>query len=176
MLSNAAYTSLNRAIQALQASATASDIVYVISEWVSKYSELMVKDPYSNFGFDLIGRVAGNVHRYAPVELDDQGIERIKKSFARIRKSNDAGIAQCVRDLMEELLAPEVDATCMTCGEDFMQGFASERTSRLILQCVRGGHIQFGDGLDAAGESLRFLTADELPAINFHLTCSLTHT
>ena len=165
MLSNIAFSSLNRAVQTLNASATASDVVYVISEWVSGNSRLMATEPYSNFGFDLIGRVAGHVDRYAPIGLDDLGVERIKKSFARLRKSNDAGIAQCIRDLMEELLAPEVGAICMTCGEDFMQAFASERTSRLILQCARCGHVQFGDGSDAGGESLRFLTADELPAI-----------
>lgn len=165
VLSNAVFADIHRAVMGLHDHATARDVVRVLSGWVAKYPELTTTNPFSNYGFHSIGRVARNFELYAPVKLDDRAIGRIKTSFARLSRSNEAGIAQFVRDLMEELLAPEVDVTCAACGEDFMQAFRGERTSRLVLQCLRCGHIQFDDGSDARGETIRFLAAQEIAAL-----------
>lgn len=162
MLSIPAYRDLARAIQGLPADAESIDVISAISRWVQNHPELTVQEPFSNYGFDLIKCVAGQIESYAPGALDGQAIDRIKMLFSRLKRSDDGGIAQLVRDTMEELLAPEVDSCCGVCGENFMQAFAGQVSSQFVLQCPRCGHCQFRDGSDARGETVRFLAADEV--------------
>lgn len=110
MLAPKAYSVLVATVEAIHSDASADDIVRAVVGWVGRHPQTFEKAPFSEYGFSLIAALLGRVDHYRATQLDDQAVGQIKWWVSRLKRSDSAGIAQYIRDLMEDLLAPETES------------------------------------------------------------------
>ena len=164
MMHPRAYRDFRAAMGSLASDASARDVLEAVVGWVGMHQSALSFPPFSDYGFDQIIQLVGCVDRYCPNELDDGAVDRIKRSVAGMTRGKSSSIAMFVRDLMEELLAPEVDWVCPNCGQPFGLLFGTEDASQRIVVCRTCGAARGTDGSSLSGRVLRYLEASEFAA------------
>lgn len=163
MMHPRAFKDLRAAVDALSLDASARDVLEALVAWVGRHQRALSEPPFSEYGFDLIIRMVGRVDCYRPADLDARAAERIKHRVAGMTRGKSSSIAMFVRDLMEELLAPEVDWDCPRCGQEFGLLFGCAETPALVIMCRVCGAARFADGSALSGRRMRYIEASEVP-------------
>ena len=120
--------------------------------------------PFSDYGFDQIIQIVGRADCYRPNDLGDRAVERIQRSISGKTRGKSASIAMFVRDLMEELLAPEVDWVCPNCNAQFGLLLGCVDASQHLLVCRVCRASRWAGGSTLSGQRVRYREASELDA------------
>ncbi|QCZ96612.1 hypothetical protein DL544_06220 [Stenotrophomonas sp. pho] len=81
------------------------------------------REPFLSYGFDLMVNMDGRLDEYPFAEIGEADVGRVYLRATQLRNASDDGVAQFVRDLMEELVAVEIDRVCLRCGEAYMRAY-----------------------------------------------------
>lgn len=165
MMHPCAYKDFGAVVGALSLDASARDVLEALVDWVGSHQCALSGPPFSDYNFDLIIQMVGRVDCYRPADLDARAVERIKHSVAGMTRGKSLVIAQFVRCLMEELLAPVVDWVCPNCGQEFGLLFGCVETPALVVMCHACGAARFADGSALSGRRMRYIEAAEVPGL-----------
>ncbi|EMI50848.1 hypothetical protein C405_04187 [Stenotrophomonas maltophilia AU12-09] len=120
------------------------------------------REPFLSYGFDLMVNMDGRLDEYPFAEIGEADVGRVYLRATQLRNASDDGFAQFVRDLMEELVAVEIDRVCFRCGEAYMRAYMGLISFTPAFQCDVCGYGEFLNGSALRGERLRFITLKEL--------------
>lgn len=165
MMHPPAYNDFRAVVDALSLDASARDVLEALVDWVGRHQCALSGPPFSDYNFDLISQMVGRVDCFRPAELDDGAVERLKRSVAGMTRGRSSAIAQLIRDLIDELLAPEVDWICPNCGEQFGLLFGCIGERERVLICRVCGAARCTDGSMLSGKAIRYLEMSELDGL-----------
>ncbi|MCZ7843067.1 MULTISPECIES: hypothetical protein [Stenotrophomonas maltophilia group] len=140
----------------------ARGVVEALIQWVMECEGEVRREPFLSYGFDLIVNMDGRLDEYPFAEIGEADVGRVHSRATQLRNASDDGVAQFVRDLMEELVAVEIDRVCSRCGEAYMRAYMGLISFTPAFQCDVCGYGEFLNGSALRGERLRFITLKEL--------------
>lgn len=140
----------------------ARGVVEALIQWIIECEGEVRREPFLSYGFDLMVSMDGRLDEYPFAEIGEADVGRVYSRATRLRSASDDDVAQFVRDLMEGLVAVEIDRVCSRCGEAYMREYMGLISVVPAFQCDVCGYGEFLDGSALRGERLRFLTLKEL--------------